>query len=319
MAPDRRRGQKRGRGAQPHRPVLPAAVLAALKPRPGRCLLDATVGAGGHAWAVGKRLAPGGTVLGLDVDPAALELAEAKLAGLADVDVQLLGGNFRDLPDALARAGRATADLILADLGVSSMQIDDAGRGISYRADGPLDMRMDPRLERTAADILAEISEQELSRALWELADEPDHERIARWVVNQRAAAPIDRVEPLCRLVLDAKGARRRGPKPKWNPYGSQHPAARTFQALRMLVNREAEALEAFLSALPDCLAAGGRAAVISFHSGEDRLVKRALAAGLEAGVYAATAPKPIQPDARERRANPRSASAKLRWAVRAG
>jgi 16S rRNA (cytosine1402-N4)-methyltransferase len=198
------------------------------------------------------------------------------------------------------------------------MQVDDPRRGISYKEDGLLDMRMDNRLPHTGAELLATLDRAELSRALWELADERDHEKIAQWIVAQREAAPITRVQQLVRLVFDAKGLSRK----KWREdpstrYGELHPAARTFQALRILVNDELNNLRKLLRVAPLCLRPGGRIGIISFHSGEDRLVKEALRYGWNAHVYAVFSHGPIRPGASEVRANPRSASAKFRWAIK--
>jgi 16S rRNA (cytosine1402-N4)-methyltransferase len=208
-------------------------------------------------------------------------------------------------------------DIIFADLGVSSMQIDDPARGISYKNEGPLDMRMDDRLRQTGAALLATLSEEELSRALWELSDEPDHARIAQFLVNQRQVQPIETTGQLIRLIFNAKGTTEKAWK-KQSRYEDLHPAARTFQALRILVNDELGSLRELLRVAPQCLKPGGRIGIISFHSGEDRLVKNAFRDGFHTGIWSATSPKPITPGFAEVRANPRSASAKFRWAVRA-
>jgi 16S rRNA (cytosine1402-N4)-methyltransferase len=225
--------------------------------------------------------------------------------------------NFAGLPAALAEAGVGQADIIFADLGVSSMQVDDPARGISYKAAGPLDMRMDDRLARTGADLLATMSKHDLSRALLELSDEPDHAKIAQWIVNQRQVQPITQAEELVRLVMAAKGTTPKAWK-KSADYHDLHPAARTFQALRILVNDELGALRELLRVAPDCLRPGGRIGIISFHSGEDRLVKAAFRDGLLAGVYAAISEHVIRPSQQEVRDNPRSSSAKFRWARKA-
>lgn len=302
-----------------HRPVLLDEVLAALDPRPGQVVVDATVGWAGHAVELLRRVGPEARLIGLDLDADNLPRARERLAKVG-FPFALRHGNFAGLPAALAAEGVTAADLILADLGMSSMQVDDPQRGFSYRRGGPLDMRMDRSRGRTAADLLATLSAEELRRALQELGDEPEAQRIAAAVVVARQQAPLQTTEDLVRVITEATGASKPGkpwrlhPDPgKWN----LHPAARTFQALRILVNRELANLEQLLRVLPACLRPGGRAALISFHSGEDRLVKAAFRDGLRAGVYAATAPEPVRAGPTERLANPRARSAKLRWARR--
>lgn len=224
--------------------------------------------------------------------------------------------HYAGLGNVMRDAGVAGFDAILADLGVSSMQIDDPARGFGYKFDGPLDMRMDRRHARGAADVLRDLSEGELSAALFELADEPDHEAIARHVVRARARSPILRTSQLVRVVLEAKGVTerelraRRAEQP-----GALHPAARTFQALRILVNDELSGLRQFLRVAPYCLRPGGRLAIISFHSGEDDLVRDAFSAGLDGGLFESICGDALRPSAKERFDNPRSASARLRWA----
>ncbi len=223
--------------------------------------------------------------------------------------------NFAGIGNVLAEEGIGGYDIIFADLGVSSMQVDDPGRGISYKhADSPLDMRMDDRLTRTAADVLATISRQELSTALWEMSDEPDHEKLAEWIVSQRQVSPIARTGQLIRLIFNAKNTTEKLWK-KQAEYKSLHPAARTFQALRILVNDELGVLKQLLRVAPAILRPGGRIGIISFHSGEDRLVKNTFRDGLRTGVFTAISEEVIRPSGAEVHANPRSSSAKFRWA----
>jgi len=210
---------------------------------------------------------------------------------------------------------------VLADLGMSSMQVDDPERGFSYARDGPLDMRMDRSRGRTAAQLLATISEKDLAQALRDLSDEPEAEAIAAALVAAREQRPLLRTGEVVHVVTEfAQTAKRLQawrlhPAPKrWN----LHPAARTFQTLRLLVNRELANLEQLLRVLPDVLRPGGRAAIISFHSGEDRLVKAAFRAGLRAGIYARVSPEPVRTSWEEYASNPRARSGKLRWAQRA-
>jgi len=210
----------------------------------------------------------------------------------------------------LAQAGIERVDGVLADLGVASPQIDDPARGFSYRQPGPLDMRMDPTRGQTAAALINNIAEHDLAEALLELGDETDAAKIARLVVEQRAIKPITTTEELMAIVCAARDftiKRAAGAK--------LHPAARTFQALRILVNRELANLERLLKVLPACLKPGGVAVLISFHSGEDRRVKAAFRDGLRSGIYSAASPDPIMADDEERSTNARSRSAKLRWA----
>ncbi len=300
-----------------HRPVLLDEVLAALDPAPSSVAADCTVGWAGHAVELLRRAGPSGRLVGLDLDADNLPRARQRLDEVGH-PFTLHHGNFAGLPAVLAAEGLDGADVLLADLGMSSMQVDDPGRGFSYARDGPLDMRMDRTRGRTAAQVLASVPEAELARALREYGDEPDAERIAAAVATARRRSPVETTADLARVVRDAvpKAADwKLHPSPgRWN----LHPAARTFQALRILVNRELANLEALLRVLPACLRPGGRAAIISFHSGEDRLVKAAFRDGLRGGVYSAVSPEPGRATFAARSANPRARSAKLRWARRA-
>jgi len=314
----------RARGRTPagaHVPVLVGEVLEALAPRPGDVVADCTVGYGGHAAEFIRRIGPGGRLVGFDVDGQELERTAKRLQPLAeqaDVTLSLHPMNFAGLAAVLAEAGLDGCDVILADLGISSMQVDDPDRGVSYKHDGPLDMRMDRRLKRTGADLLAALSQQELSAALWELSDEEDHAKIAHWIVAQREVQPIATTGQLARLVLNAKGFSPRSRKRPWEVPGGLHPAAKTFQALRILVNDELGSLAQLLRVAPSCLHRGGRIGIISFHSGEDRLAKQAFCQGLRDGTFSAVSEHVIRPTAQEAAVNPRSASAKFRWARKA-
>jgi 16S rRNA (cytosine1402-N4)-methyltransferase len=316
--PPKARSQ-RSTPAGEHRPVLLDEVLAAFDPQPGQVVIDCTVGWAGHAVELLKRVGPAGRLIGFDLDPENLPRARERLQAVGH-PFSLHHGNFAGLQQVLAAEGIGAANAVLADLGMSSMQVDDPGRGFSYVREGPLDMRMDRSRGRTAAQLLATISEEDLLEALRDLGNEPEAERIARAVVRARQSAPIERTTDLVRIIReategDADRPWRLHPRPgKWN----LHPAARTFQVLRILVNRELANLQQLLRVLPAVLAPGGRAAIISFHSGEDRLVKAAFRDGLQAGVYARVAPEPIRAGMEERTANPRSRSGKLRWAGRA-
>jgi 16S rRNA (cytosine1402-N4)-methyltransferase len=311
---------KRGRRSTPagqHRPVLLAEILSALDPRPGETAVDCTLGWAGHAVPLLERLGPEGRLIGIDFDPENLPKARERLEAVG-FPFTLHAGNFAGLAGLLASLGTAGADVLLADLGMSSMQVDDPERGFSYMRDGPLDMRMDRRRGRTAAQLLATISEADLRQALTELGDEPEAERIAAAIVAARQKQPLGRTTDLARVIVQA--VRPAATATAWRLHPSRHrwdshPAARTFQVLRILTNRELANLEQLLRILPSVLRSGGRAAIISFHSGEDRLVKAAFRAGLEAGDYAQISTEPVRAGMEERTANPRSRSAKLRWA----
>ena len=274
--------------------------------------MDCTLGLGGHSAALLERVGKEGKVIGIDFDPGNIEIARARLEGMAQRggSFELFHNNFAALPTVLAQAGVERVDGILADLGVASPQIDDPARGFSYRRAGPLDMRMDPTRGQPASALINRMSERELAAALLELGDETDAAAIARLVVKRRKSKPITTTQELMAIVCEARDFTvERGAGAKL------HPAARTFQALRILVNRELANLDRLLAVLPDCLKPGGAAAIISFHSGEDRRVKGAFVEGLRGGAYAAISREPIVADEAEQRANPRSRSAKLRWA----
>jgi 16S rRNA (cytosine1402-N4)-methyltransferase len=291
-----------------HVPVLLEEVLRALDPKPGQAVVDCTLGLGGHSAAMLERIGPSGRLIGIDFDPANIELARGRLVAVGG-SFDLYHNNFAALPTVLLQAGIERVDAIVADLGVASPQIDDPERGFSYRRPGPLDMRMDPTRGQPASALIARIPERELAEALLELGDETDAPQIASLIIKRRKTSPITTTEQLMAIVCEARDftlKRACGAK--------LHPAARTFQALRILVNRELANLDRLLAVIPDCLKPGGVAAIISFHSGEDRRVKSAFRAGRDGGVYAAISPDPIIASLNEQKANPRSRSAKLRW-----
>jgi 16S rRNA (cytosine1402-N4)-methyltransferase len=313
-----RRGQRSTPKGE-HRPVLLEGVLAVLNPQPGQVVVDCTVGWAGHAVELLRRIGTTGRLIGLDLDRENLPRARERLTAVG-YPFALHHGNFAGLPAVLAAEGLETVDTILADLGMSSMQVDEEERGFSYVRDGPLDMRMDRTRGRTAAELLATISESDLHQALEELGDEPEATRIAAAIVAARQIEPIRRTGDLSRLIMELlhgggkSQAWRLHPSPtRWHI----HPAARTFQALRILVNRELANLEQLLRVLPTCLAPGGKTAIISFHSGEDRLVKTAFRAGLRDGHFSNISQEPLLASWRERTENPRARSAKLRWAAK--
>jgi 16S rRNA (cytosine1402-N4)-methyltransferase len=262
----------------------------------GRSLvLDLTLGAGGHA----RALLDAGVerVIGIDRDPAAIEIASSRLAGYGE-RFEARSARFSDVP------AENRVDGVLFDLGVSSMQLDRAERGFSYRSDGPLDMRMDPTEATSALDLVNDTDEEELARIVFEYGEERRSRRVAAAIVRARQRSRIETTDQLARIVAGALGARRGGP----------HPARRTFQALRIAVNRELEELAASLPRAADLLAPGGRVVVISYHSLEDRIAKRFLLGRDDLEVLTK---KPLVPSKRERERNPRSRAAKLRAAER--
>jgi 16S rRNA (cytosine1402-N4)-methyltransferase len=292
-----------------HISVLLDATLRALDPQPGGIFVDCTVGLGGHSAEILKRVGPAGRVIGIDFDPANIERARMTLTEVGG-NFDLVHNNFAALPTVLAQLGIERVDGVLADVGVASTQIDDPDRGFSYRQPGPLDMRMDPTRGQPASTLINRMSEKEIVAALLELGDETDAPQIAKLIVERRKLVPITTTEQLMAIVCEARDftlKRAAGAK--------LHPAARTFQALRILVNRELANLDRLLAVLPDVLKPGSVAAIISFHSGEDRRVKDAFRRGLRDGIYDEISPDPITADEVEQRANPRSRSAKLRWA----
>jgi len=312
----------RARGDTPagmHVPILVKDVLDCLAPCPGDVVVDCTLGFGGHAREFLRRIGTDGLLLGLDADGVQLARTKARMTAEGFGCLRTRHENFTALRGILAAEGIAGVDVIFADLGTSSMQVDDPARGFSYKVDGPLDMRMDGRGKHTAADLVATMSSLELTRALRDLADEPDAEAIAKRIAVVRQQKPICRTEPLVRVVLEAKGLSLH----QWRQQlgagpGALHPAARTFQALRILVNDELSALARLLELAPFCLKQGGRIGILSIHSGEDRLVKGSFRDGLRGGVYDAVCDDVIRPDGQEMRSNPRSSSARFRWARRA-
>ena len=297
-APRGRRGGEIG-----HVSVLLTEAIDFLAVKPGGLYVDATVGLGGHAVDIARRLGQPGRLIGLDKDPAALELASEKLKQLGEdaPEIQLVHSSFAELAS-LVEEG--SVDGVLADLGVSSFQFDDTARGFSFRGDAPLDMRMDPRSGLTAEQVVNQLSERELADLIYEFGEERRSRRIARAIVRAR---PIRSTGHLADVVSAAARPMKPG----------IHPATQTFQALRIYVNRELEDLRKLLESAPRALKRGGRLAVISFHSLEDRMVKDALREGARDGVYRLLTKKPVAAGDEEVRRNPRSRSAKLRAAER--
>jgi len=297
-APRGAHGQEAG-----HVPVLLKEAIEFLAVKPGGLYVDATVGLGGHAYEVARRLGRLGRLIGLDKDPAALARASARLAQLGDdaPQIELAHSSFAELA---SRVEGGSADGILADLGVSSLQFDDAARGFSFRADAPLDMRMDPLSGQTAAQVVNQLSERELADLIYEFGEERRSRRIARAICRAR---PIRSTQHLAEVVSAAARPMKPG----------IHPATQTFQALRIYVNQELDDLRKLLQSAPRALKQGGRLVIISFHSLEDRMVKDAMRDGAHAGTYRLLTKKPVVSGDEEVRRNSRSRSAKLRAAER--
>ena len=287
-------------------------VLRCLQPGPGDLVVDATLGGGGHAQALLAHVVPGGRLLGLDVDAGTLAITERRLrqAGYGQDVFLARHGSFARLPEILVAEGLGPASAVLVDLGVSAMQLDDPSRGLHYKAVGPLDLRLDPSRGEPASALLARLDAPDIEALLAANADEPHADVIAAILARERPTT-THALERLVRQgLLDASPAPGL-PEIKVS-------VRRTLQALRIAVNDELGALDRLLDVLPGCLAPGGRVAILTFHSGEDRRVKQAFREGHRQGVYAAVAREVIRSQMDETRANRRAAAAKLRWAVRA-
>jgi 16S rRNA (cytosine1402-N4)-methyltransferase len=289
-----------------HRPIMVAEVLWALAPKPGEIAVDCTLGYGGHARKILPLLQPGGRLVGLDADPVELPKTEDRLRALGFDETSFTAHrtNFAGLPQLLARLGIGGVDMILADLGVSSMQLDDPKRGFSLKHDGPLDLRMNPERGTPASEFLQKLSPERLERLLVENADE-SNPALATNLAGRNFSTTRALVDAIRDILPSQKDEDR------------ELTVRRVFQALRIAVNDEFSALDTFLRNLPACLNPGGRVAILTFHSGEDRRVKKAFAAGRRDGVYAEILSEVVRPGPDERRANPRATSAKLRWARR--
>jgi|SRR5687767_1450437 len=288
-----------------HEAVLLNEVMEALAPAEGKRIVDCTVGRGGHSFEIAQRLGKSGLLLGLDVDPRNLEFAKERLKDVP-ATVRLFHANFSELGEVLEEAGVSDVDGILADLGVSTNQLFDEKYGLSFAAEMPLDMRLDERIRQTAADIVNHTKEKELADLLYNLAQEKYSRQVARKIGEARRISPITTTQRLAEIVRSA--IPKRGGAPS-----KIDPATRTFLALRMHVNQELENLTALLEAGPKFLKAGGRMAVISFQSMEDRLVKQAFRSAEQAGQFKLLTKKPVSPAEDELARNPRSRSAKLR------
>ncbi|OGI22293.1 MAG: 16S rRNA (cytosine(1402)-N(4))-methyltransferase [Candidatus Moranbacteria bacterium RIFCSPHIGHO2_01_FULL_55_24] len=311
-----------------HVPVLLGEVLESLAVRPGMTVIDGTFGGGSHAEALWRDTQPGGMLIGLDRDPSALarfrEGADGEMReALEKGTLVLTHANYSDLKEALQQAGKEKADAILADLGFSSLQIEDPKRGLSFQEDGPLDMRLDQSQGEPVSVLVNTMTEEALAKIFWEYGEEPEAKRIARAIIEARKQEPILSTARLRDVVLEAY--------PKGKARGLKiHPATRVFQGLRIAVNQEFEHLEQFLREFPEVLSEGGRIAVITFHSGEDRRVKQAFQKLAQGCICPKGFPicqcgqipqvkiitkKPVLPSEAETKENPRARSAKLRVA----
>jgi len=293
-----------------HRPICVKEILKVLDPKPGETGLDATLGFGGHTEELLKRVSPGGRIFSIDVDPIELARTEARLRALGFTDKELIFRriNFAGIPKMLADAG-GPFDFILADLGVSSMQLDNPARGFTFRWEGPLDLRFNPQRGQPASAFIKAIPEKVLRKLLFINSDEPYAEAIARIIHRNRNK--ISTTKALADAVKEALAFAA----PAESPAGITKSIRRTFQALRIEVNDEFSALDQFLRNLPICLKPAGRVAILTFHSGEDNRVVKSFREGLKAGVYSDICLEPIRPSPKECFDNPRSKSAILRWA----
>ncbi|MEN3339614.1 MAG: rRNA (cytosine1402-N4)-methyltransferase [Acidobacteriota bacterium] len=296
-----------------HRAIMVREILEVLAPARGEFAVDATLGYGGHTAALLERLLPGGRVLALDVDPIELPKTEARMraAGIGTDSLIVRRSNFAGLARVLAAEQLPAADVVLADLGLSSMQLDDPARGFTFKREGPLDLRMNPLRGQPASKLLASLDLQRLAGLLESNADLEDAPSMAAAILDRQARTPITTTTALAAAITDAATVRNQAPET------IDSTVRRVFQALRVAVNDEYGALDAFLRELPGCLAPRGRVAILTFHSGEDRRVKQAFKEGVRSGAFARIADELMRPTADERRANPRSSAAKLRWAIR--
>jgi 16S rRNA (cytosine1402-N4)-methyltransferase len=288
-----------------HVPIMVQEILGALAPQPGDRVIDCTLGYGGHAREILPLVQPGGRLIGLDVDPIEQPRTEERLRelGFGPEVFTVRRANFASLPRVVAEEG--LADCVLADLGVSSMQIDTPDRGFSVKIPGPLDMRMNPAKGRSASEVLARISVADLSALLRENADEPRADLLAAQLAGKHFPLTTD-------LTSAIRAALSRLPEAE-----QDKSVRRVFQAIRIAVNEEFAVLDTLLRHLPECLAPGGRVAILTFHSGEDRRVKKSFEAALAEGRYTEISDDVIRAGAEENRANPRATSAKLRWACK--
>jgi 16S rRNA (cytosine1402-N4)-methyltransferase len=306
------------RGATPagmHRPICLDEILSILKPRPGEIALDATLGYGGHSKALLEKLLPNGRLIAFDQDPIERPKTEPRLRTFlqnkgAEETALVVGAiNFSKAWNFLRSQGLGRVDMVLADLGLSSMQIDTPERGFSFKNEALFDLRMNPQVGEPAASLVKSLSQEEMIQILTENADEPHAEQIAAALVKDRPQSTFE-VAACIERVMKQWSAKTREKE-------GDTPVRRVFQAFRIAVNDEYSVLETFLADIPNYLKPGGRLAILSFHSGEDRRVKKSLQSYFREGIYSEISPEPMRASGAEQRSNPRSSSAKLRWARR--
>lgn len=291
-----------------HVSVMHREVMEFLNPSAGGCFLDCTLGLAGHSVTIAERIGSRGHLIGLDRDEKSLQLAHERLAGFKG-RLDLVQSDFRDFDAVLKNLGVKELDGMLLDLGISSFQLDDPNRGFSFRAEGPLDMRMDQNSFMSAYELVNTLTEVELAKIIFNFGEERYSRRIARMMVQYRATKPLETTQELEEIIFKAVPASYR--------HQRIHPATRTFQAIRIAVNRELESLKIVLDKCPDYLKVGGRIAVISFHSLEDRIVKEKFRNLSKEERFSLLFKKPLSPGDDETQTNPRSRSAKLRVAER--
>jgi 16S rRNA (cytosine1402-N4)-methyltransferase len=284
-----------------HVSVMLREVIEFAAPQPGQVIVDGTLGAGGHANEIARRIGPDGLLIGLDHDPAMIEIAKPRIVGSR---IELIEANFAELREVLNELGVGRVDAVLMDLGVASDQIEDSARGFSFARSGTLDMRMNPRISEPASRLVNRLKAEDLADIFYRYGEERHSRRVARAIVDARRRKEIETTEELAEIVRRAM--------PRGKPWQRIDPATRVFQALRIAVNDELSSLEQALKSLPTCLKLGGRAVVISFHSLEDRLVKQAFR---QRETWESLTRKPLVPSEEEVERNPRSRSAKLRAA----
>ncbi len=296
-----------------HIPIAVPEIMTALAPKPGQVALDATLGYGGHSREILRKISPGGIVIGLDQDPIERPKTQARLEEwivAEQLSSQLIVGaiNFSDAKGFLRQQSHPRVDMVLADLGLSSMQMDTPERGFSYKVEAPFDLRMNPNRGKSASDYMNSMNRQEIEEILVDFADEPHARQIAEQLFRDKPSTTTAVARSVERVTAKWSA--------KLRERESTTPIRRVFQAFRILVNDELGVLETFLGDLPQILKPGGRVAILSFHSGEDRRVKKTFQAYEREGIFAQVSPDIVRPSLREQSQNPRSKSAKLRWAV---
>ncbi len=296
-----------------HRPVCLNEILKILAPKPGDLAIDATVGYGGHALEILNRITPGGQLIGFDLDRDELCKTENRIraAGFLTDSFVSFRANYSHIPQMLSSLKNKKAQLLIADLGLSSMQIDNPARGFSYKVAGPLDMRLDPKGDRSATQLLRSVSERALGKILEKNGDEIFAVEIAKAIMERQRKRPIQTTDALVEAIQSGLNTL----PPKMQKLVDDKSTRRCFQALRIAVNEEFRSLDLFLKNIPSILAPGGKVAILTFHSGEDRRVKKAFQGGHRAGIYFDIANEIIRPSPEEIYSNPRAKSAKLRWA----